>query len=74
MSDPRFQDPLYSAGFVDGITNERERIIKLITDAKTEQLTPEQALAKGWRFDEPAGIWWLPQETLIALIKGENND
>ena len=30
MSDPRFQDPIYSAGFVDGIFNEQERIIDLL--------------------------------------------
>jgi len=49
---------------------ERDRIITLITDAKAEELTPEEAIAKGWRFDEPTGMWWLPQNALIALIKG----
>ena len=51
---------------------ERERIIKLIKEVRSERLSPEEALVKGWRFDEPSGIWWLPQDTLIALIKGEN--
>jgi hypothetical protein len=58
------------AGVEAGKSAEQERIIKLLTDAKQEQLSPDEALAKGWRFDEPTGKWWLPQEALIALIKG----
>jgi transcription termination factor NusB len=30
MTDPRFEDPLYSSGFVDGVTDEQERIIELL--------------------------------------------
>jgi len=55
-----------------GVIDERERIIKLLEELKAEKLTPEQALEKGWCFDESIGRWWLPQEILIALIKGEN--
>jgi len=55
-----------------GRDDERERIIKLLEAAKSEELTPEEAWLKGWRFDEPTGKWWLPQEALIALIKEEN--
>ena len=62
----------YFSGLLSGRKNERERIIKLLTEAKAEKLTPKEAINKGWKFDEPTGIWWLPQETLIALIKGEN--
>lgn len=54
-----------------GECRERERIIKLLEELKAEKLTPEQALEKGWCFDESIGRWWLPQEILIALIKGE---
>jgi hypothetical protein len=50
-----------------------QRIIKLLEAAKSEELTPEEAWLKGWRFDEPTGRWWLLQEALIALIKGEDN-
>ena len=65
-------DILYDLGFAAGSQTERERIIKLIKEVRSERLSPEEALVKGWRFDEPSGIWWLPQDTLIALIKGEN--
>lgn len=60
----------YLAGLSHGRENERERIIKLLTEAKAEKLTPKEAINKGWNFDEPTGIWWLPHETLIAFIKG----
>jgi hypothetical protein len=62
----------YFSGITTGRLGERKRIIELLTEAKAEKLTPEEAINKGWKFDEPTGIWWLPQETLIALIKGEN--
>lgn len=32
MSDPRFSDPIYASGYLDGITNEQSRIIKLLED------------------------------------------
>ncbi|NBS60942.1 MAG: hypothetical protein EBT26_02655 [Microbacteriaceae bacterium] len=53
-----------------GEERERERIIKLLVELKSENLLPEQAISKGWKFDEPAGIWWLPQDILIDLIEG----
>lgn len=58
--------------FDTGVIAERERIIKLLMELKSENLLPEQAISKGWKFDEPAGIWWLPQDILIDLIKGED--
>lgn len=51
---------------------EQERIIQLLQEAKSEKLSPEEALSKGWKFSDPDGIWWLTQEGLISLIKGEN--
>lgn len=56
------------ACFANGRNFERKRIIDLLAEAKAEELTPEEALLKGWRFDEISGIWWLPQEMLIKLI------
>ena len=63
---------MLDAAVIVGRNQERERIIKLLENAKAEKLTPDEALAKGWRFDEPSGKWWLPQEALVALIKEEN--
>jgi hypothetical protein len=51
---------------------EQERIIKLLEEIKIETLTPEEAIAKGWKWNEIDQMWWLPQNSLIALIKGEN--
>ena len=57
-----------------GVRQEQERIIQLLQEAKSEKLSPEEALSKGWKFSDPDGIWWLTQEGLISLIKGANND
>ena len=64
MNDPRFQDPLYSAGFVDGIADEQSRIIKLL-EANTMRMTNpmDNTVVEGLRIT--------PSE-FIALIKGEN--
>ncbi len=56
------------------INKERERIIKLLEEIKMETLTPEEAIAKGWKWNEIDQMWWLPQNSLIALIKGETNE
>jgi hypothetical protein len=54
-----------------GAAKERERIIKLLEEIKMETLTPKEAIAKGWKWNEIDQMWWLPQNSLIALIKGE---
>ena len=55
-----------------GVKQEQDRIIQLLQEAKSEKLSPEEALSKGWKFSDTDGMWWLTQEGLISLIKGEN--
>ena len=58
MSDPRFKDPLYQSGFIDGIADEQKRIIKIIKDTYEAE-----------EFFELGSFVWTTD--IIELIKGE---
>jgi transcription termination factor NusB len=61
--DPRFVDPLYTSGYVDGISNEQERIIRLIEDNTRTMTSPlDSTVMRSLR---------MSSTELIALIKGD---
>lgn len=64
MSDPRFSDPIYASGYLDGITNEQSRIIKLLEGFDDSCL---------WRQVEwsPDAYEGFNMQELIDLIKGQ---
>ena len=66
MSDPRFQDPLYFAGFRDGIADEQSRIIKLLEVDMEHAFGEDGECVYEKHYPEVCNC------EIIAFIKGEN--
>ena len=71
MSDPRFSDPIYASGYLDGITNEQSRIIKLLEGYQAKKCNDYECFSG---LNRNAHDWECGVDEMnrnIALIKGE---